>query len=91
MPLILVFEFVAGGVVASAVVASAVAVGAVVPAPVAPELFFASGLALFFAAAVAFVVALALAEGDDQADALDVAPGPVTGPPAIFIALVVPN
>ena len=30
-------------------------------------------------------------EDDDEADALDVAPGPVTGPPAILIALVVPN
>ncbi len=53
----------------------------------------ATGLALFVAAAVALVVALAvaLAVDDDEADALDVAPGPVTGPPAILIALVVPN
>jgi purine-cytosine permease-like protein len=60
-----------------------------------PELFVATGLALFVAAAVAFAVALALAlaleEDDDEADALDVAPGPVTGPPAMLIALVVPN
>ena len=90
MPLILVFEFVAGAVVAAAVVASAVAVGAVVAAAVAPELLLATGLALFVA--VAFVVALALEEvDDDEADALDVAPGPVTGPPAMLIALVVPN
>jgi len=79
MPLILVFEFVAGAVVAGACVAGAV-VAAVVPE-------FLVGLALFVAAAVA----LALAEGDDEADALDVAPGPVTGPPAMLIALVVPN
>jgi len=58
-----------------------------------PELLVATGLALFVAAAVALVVATAAAveEDDDEADALDVAPGPVTGPPAIFIALVVPN
>jgi hypothetical protein len=91
VPLILVFEFVAGAVVAGAVVAVTVAVGAVVSAAVAPEPLLATGLALFVAAAVAFVVALALAEDDDEADALDVAPGPVTGPPAMFIALVVPN
>ena len=85
MPLILVFEFVAGAVVAGAVVASA---GAVVAAAVAPELFV--GLALFVA--VALAVALALEEvDDDEADALDVAPGPAIGPPAMFIALVVPN
>jgi hypothetical protein len=89
VPLILVFEFVAGAVVAGAVVASAVAARAVVAAAVAPELLLATGLALFVA--VALVVALALAEDDDEADALDVAPGPVTGPPAMFIALVVPN
>jgi len=84
----LVFEFVAGAVVAGAVVAA----GSVVAAAVAPELFVATGLALFVAAAVALVVALALAEDDDdEADALDVAPGPVTGPPAMLIALVVPN
>jgi hypothetical protein len=87
VPLILVFEFVAGAVVAGAVVASAVAVGAT---SFVPELLVATGLALIVA--VAFVVALALAvEDDDEADALDVAPGPVTGPPAILIALVVPN
>ncbi len=92
VPLILVFEFVAGAVVAGAVVAVAVAAGAVVAAAVAPELFVATGLALFVAAAVALVVALALAVAEeDEADALDVAPGPVTGPPAMFIALVVPN
>ncbi len=81
MPLILVFEFVAGAVVAGACVAGAV-VAAVVPE-------FLVGLALFVAAAVA----LALEEEDDndEADALDVAPGPVTGPPAMLIALVVPN
>jgi hypothetical protein len=87
VPLILVFEFVAGAVVARAVVAVAVAAGSVVAAAVAPELFV--GLAPFVA--VAFVVAAAVAEDDDEADALDVAPGPVTGPPAMFIALVVPN
>jgi hypothetical protein len=83
VPLILVFEFVAGAVVAGAVVASAVA------AAVVPELLLATGLALFVADAL--VVALAVAEDDDEADALDVAPGPVTGPPAMLIALVVPN
>jgi hypothetical protein len=57
-----------------------------------PELLVATGLALFVAAAVAFVVAAAAAVvDDDEADALDVAPGPVTGPPAMLIALVVPN
>ena len=59
-----------------------------------PELLVATGLALFVAAAVALVVALALEdveEDDDEAGALDVAPGPVTGPPAMLIALVVPN
>jgi Mn2+/Fe2+ NRAMP family transporter len=60
-----------------------------------PELLVATGLALFVAAAVALVVALALEDveedDDDEADALDVAPGPVTGPPAMLIALVVPN
>jgi hypothetical protein len=72
----------AGAVVAGACVAGAVA--AVVAAAVAPELLVATGFELF--------VALAVAEDDDdEADALDVAPGPVTGPPAIFIALVVPN
>jgi hypothetical protein len=86
VPLILVFEFVAGAVVAGACVAGAVATVFV------PELFVATGLALFVAAAFALVVALALAvEDDDEADALDVAPGPVTGPPAMLIALVVPN
>jgi hypothetical protein len=101
VPLILFVEVVAGAVVAGtavaavvavgAVVAAAVvAVGAVVAAAVAPEPFVATGLALFVAAAVALVVALAV-EDDDEADALDVAPGPVTGPPAMFIALVVPN
>jgi hypothetical protein len=91
VPLILVFEFVAGAVVAGAVVAAAVAVGAVVAAAVTPELFVATGLALFVAAAFALVVATALVEDNDEADALDVAPGPVTGPPAMLIALVVPN
>jgi hypothetical protein len=58
-----------------------------------PELFVATGLAFFVAAAVAFVVAAAVAfdEVDDEADALDVVPGPVTGPPAKLIALVDPN
>jgi hypothetical protein len=83
VPLILFAEVVAGAVVAGACVAGAV----VAAAP--PE--FLVGLALFVAAALGFVVALALAEDDDEADALDVAPGPVTGPPAILIALVVPN
>jgi hypothetical protein len=48
-------------------------------------------LELFVAAAVAFVVATAVLEDDDEADALDVAPDPATGAPAIFIALVDPN
>jgi ribose/xylose/arabinose/galactoside ABC-type transport system permease subunit len=92
VPLTLVFEFVAGAVVAAAVIAVAVAAGSVVAAAVAPEPFVATGLALFVAAGVALVVAPALAvEDDDEADALDVAPGPVTGPPAMLIALVVPN
>jgi hypothetical protein len=43
--------------------------------------------ALFVAVAVALVVA----EDDDEADALDVAPVPAIGAPAMFIALVVPN
>ena len=92
MPLILVFEFVAGAVVAGAVVASAVAVGAVVAAAVAPELFV--GFALFVAVAVAFdVVTAALEEfeDDDEADAVDVTPDPAIGAPAMFIALVDPN
>ncbi len=89
MPLILVFEFVAGAAVAGAVVASAVAVGEVVAAAVAPELLLATGLALFVI--VALVIALAVKDDDDEADALDVAPGPAIGPPAMFIALVVPN
>jgi hypothetical protein len=84
--------------VAGAVVAAAVGVAELL-APefplagvfVAPVFFVATGLALFVAAAVAFVVVPALEEDDDEADALDVAPGPVTGPPAMFIALVVPN
>jgi hypothetical protein len=88
VPLILVFEFVAGAVVAGAAVAEAVAAGAT---SFVPELLVATGLALFVAVAVALVVAPALEEDDDEADALDVAPGPVTGPPAMLIALVVPN
>ena len=72
----------AGAVVAGVCVAGAVA--ADVAAAVAPELLVATGFEPF--------VALALEEeDDDEADALDVAPGPVTGPPAMFIALVVPN
>jgi len=90
VPLILVFEVVAGTVVAGACVA--VATGAVVAtAPPALD-FVATGFALFVA--LAFVVAAAGdedGEDDDEADALDVAPGPVTGPPVMFIALVVPN
>jgi hypothetical protein len=85
VPLILVFEFVADAVVAGAVVA---AVASAVAVAAAVAFLLATGLALFVA--VAFVVAPAL-EDDDEADALDVAPGPVTGPPAILIALVVPN
>jgi hypothetical protein len=81
VPLILVFEAVVGAVVAGACVAGAVV------APAAAELLV--GFALFVATAVALVVALA--EDDDEADALDVAPVPAIGPPAIFIALVVPN
>jgi hypothetical protein len=50
------------------------------------------GFALFVAEAVALVVATALEEDDDdEADALDVTPAPAIGPPAMFIALVVPN
>jgi uncharacterized membrane protein YvlD (DUF360 family) len=83
--------------VAGAVVAAAVGVAELL-APefplagvfVAPVFFVATGLALFVAAAVAFVVAAAL-EDDDEADALDVAPGPAIGPPAMLIALVDPN
>jgi hypothetical protein len=30
-------------------------------------------------------------EDDDEADAVDITPEPAIGPPAIFIALVVPN
>jgi hypothetical protein len=86
VPLILVFEFVAGAVVAGAVVA---AVASAVAVAAAVAFLLATGLALFVP--VAFVVATELAEEDDEADALDVAPGPVTGPPAMFIALVVPN
>jgi hypothetical protein len=89
VPLILVFEVVAGAVVAAAV-GVAELLAAEFPLAgvfVAPELFVATGLA----AAVALVVALAVAEDDDEADALDVAPGPATGPPAMLIALVVPN
>jgi hypothetical protein len=62
---------------------------------VAPELF--AGFALCVAVAVAFdVVTAALEEleeleDDDEADALDVAPDPATGAPAILIALVDPN
>jgi hypothetical protein len=93
VPFILVFEFVAGAVVAGAVVAGAVVAEAVAAGATwfVAELLVATGLALFVAIAVALVVALAVAEDDDEADALDVAPGPVTGPPAILIALVVPN
>jgi hypothetical protein len=93
VPLILVFEFVAGAVVAAAVGVAELLAAEFPPACafVAPPFFVATGLALFVAAAVDLVVALAVAEDDDEADALDVAPGPVTGPPAMFIALVVPN
>jgi hypothetical protein len=76
-------EFVAGACVAA---------GAVLSATAAPELF--AGVALFVAAAVAFVVATAALEeleDDDEADAVDVTPDPATGAPAIFIALVDPN
>jgi hypothetical protein len=79
VPLILVFEVVAGTVVAGACVAGAVV------APTAPELLV--GFALF----VAVALVVALADDDDEADALDVAPSPAVGPPAMFIALVVPN
>jgi hypothetical protein len=82
----------AGAVVAGACVAAGAVVAEFVAAVVAPELFV--GFALFVAAAVAFVVATAELEefeDDDEADALDVAPDPATGAPAIFIALVDPN
>jgi hypothetical protein len=72
--------------VAEAVVAGACVAGAVAAA-VLEALDFV-GLALFVAVAG---TAAATDEDDDEADALDVAPIPVTGPPAIFIALVVPN
>ncbi len=85
MPLILFVEAVAGAVVAAAVAAGAVA------AVFVPEPFVATGLAFFVAVAFVVAVALALAEDDDEADALDVAPSSAIGPPAIFIALVVPN
>jgi hypothetical protein len=81
-------EFVAGAVVAGACAAAGALVAALVAAAVAPELFV--GFALFVAAAVAFESATAALE-DDEADALDVAPDPAIGAPAIFIALVDPN
>jgi hypothetical protein len=72
-------------VVAGAVVAAAVGVAELLAAEfplagvfVAPAFLVATGLA-------------AEVEDDDEADALDVAPGPAIGPPAMFIALVVPN
>ena len=85
----LIAAAVAGAVVAAAV-GDAELLAAEFPlagAFVVPAFFVATGLA----AALGFVVALELAEDDDEADALDVAPGPVTGPPAMLIALVVPN
>jgi hypothetical protein len=85
----LVFEFVVGAGVAAAVATGASVAGAVVAAAPPALDFVATGFALLVA--VAFVVAVAALEDDDEADALDVAPGPVTGPPAMFIALVVPN
>jgi membrane protein implicated in regulation of membrane protease activity len=88
----LVFEFVVGAGVAAAVATGASVAGAVVAAAPPALDFVATGFALLVA--VAFVVAVAVLEDDeddDEADALDVAPGPVTGPPAMFIALVVPN
>jgi hypothetical protein len=49
-----------------------------------PELFVATGLAFFVAAAVAF-------EEDDEADALAVVSAPAIGAPAMLIAVVDPN
>jgi hypothetical protein len=72
---------------AGACVAGASAAGAVVFAPALD--FVAIGFGFFVA--VAFVVATAALEGDDEAGALDVTPDPAIGPPAILIALVVPN
>jgi hypothetical protein len=69
---------------AGACVAGASAAGDVVFDPALD--FVATGFALFVA-----VVATAVLEDDDEADALDVTPDPAIGPPAILIALVVPN
>jgi hypothetical protein len=68
-----------------------VAAGAAVSGAVAPELF--AGFELLVAATVALAVATAVDEldDDDEADAVDVAPDPATGAPAIFIALLDPN
>jgi hypothetical protein len=58
-----------------------------------PELFVATGLAFFVAAAVALdsAATAVLEDDEDEADAVDVTPDPATGAPAIFIALVDPN
>jgi hypothetical protein len=79
-----------GSVFEGAALAGACVAGAVATVFV-PELLVATGLAFFVVAGAAFVVATAVTEEDDEADALDVAPGPAIGPPAKFIALVVPN
>jgi hypothetical protein len=73
---------------AGACVPGASAAGAVVFAPALD--FVATGFELLVA--VALVVATAVFEEDEvEADALDVTPDPAIGPPAILIALVVPN
>ena len=86
VPLIAVGAVFEGAALAGACVAGAVATVFV------PELLVATGLAFFVVAGAAFVVATAVTEeDDDEADALDVAPGPAIGPPAMLIALVDPN
>jgi hypothetical protein len=75
---------VAGAWVAGAVVAADVAELLVPEFPLV-AFFVASGFAPLVAGA------FAVAEVDDEADATAVAPDPVTGAPAMLIALVDPN
>ena len=77
-------ELAAGACVAGAVVAAEL----FVPEFELFAFFVATGFALLVA--VAFVEE-AVAEVDDEADATAVAPVPVTGAPAMLIALVPPN
>jgi hypothetical protein len=77
-------------VVAGAVVAAAVGVAELLAAEfalaglfVAPPFFVATGLPA--------LVATAVAEDDDEADALAVVSAPAIGAPAMLIALVDPN